>query len=110
MNSWEKNLELYDALVDKNKNFKRKGKTMPYTSANGYMFSFINKSGELGIRLPKEKAKKFREKYSTAEFKSHGAIMKDYVHVPDSALQKESETIASYLQESYKYVMSLPKK
>lgn len=110
MTNWEKNLELYDAMVDNNKNFKRKGKTMPYTSANGYMFSFINKAGEFGIRLPKDKAKAFREKYQTGEFKSHGAVMKDYVHVPDDTLQNESETIAVYLQDSYEYVMSLPKK
>lgn len=110
MNIWEKNLELYDDIVDKNKNFKRKGKTMPYTSANGYMFSFINKVGEFGIRLPKDKAKKFREKYLTGEFKSHGAVMKDYVHVPDHTLQNESEVVSEYLQDSYRYVMSLPKK
>ncbi len=110
MTNWEKNLELYDAMVDKNKNFKRKGKTMPYTSANGYMFSFINKAGEFGIRLPKDKAKVFRAKYETAEFKSNGAVMKDYVHVPDDTLLNEAEIVAGYLQDSFKYVMSLPKK
>lgn len=110
MTIWEKNLELYDALVDKNKNFNRKGKTMPYTSANGYMFSFINKAGEFGIRLPKDKAKAFREKYNTGEFKSNGAVMKDYVHIPNDTLQNDGETVSGYLQDSFRYVMSLPKK
>ena len=36
---WEKKLEIYDQLIAKCSRFKRKGKTMPYTSANGYMFS-----------------------------------------------------------------------
>jgi len=51
---------------------------MPYTSANGYMFSLLNKAGEFGIRLPKERGTEFKEKYNSTIFKSHGAIIKDY--------------------------------
>ena len=46
-------LKIYDALVAKCTRFKRKGKTMPYTSANGYMFSLLNKDSEIGIRFYK---------------------------------------------------------
>ena len=47
-------LELYDAAVKSINGLTRKGKTMPYTSANGYMFSLFNKNGQLGIRLSKD--------------------------------------------------------
>ena len=47
---WKENLEKYDRIVAKTDRFECKGKTMPYTSANGYMFSLINKDG---VTLPK---------------------------------------------------------
>ena len=60
---YERQLALYDKLVSMTDKFERKGKTMPYTSANGYMFSLLNKDAELGIRLSKEAQKKFLEDY-----------------------------------------------
>jgi len=46
---WKEKLKLYDKLVAKCDRFDRKGKTGPYTSANGHMFSFLNKDGHLGF-------------------------------------------------------------
>lgn len=57
-NMWEEKLKIYDALVAKCSRFERKGKTMPYTSANGYMFSLFNKNCEIGIRFLKKKCKR----------------------------------------------------
>jgi len=54
---WKEKLALYDKLVELSPEFERKGKTVPYTSANGYMFSLLNKDGEFGIRLSKESGK-----------------------------------------------------
>lgn len=51
MSKWEDNLKLYDMAVAKCPEIERKGKSMPYTSANGHMFSLLNKDGELGIRF-----------------------------------------------------------
>lgn len=106
---YEKNLASYDALVATNDKFERKGKTMPYTSANGYMFSLLNKDGELGIRLPKESQVAFREKFNTGEFRSHGAVMRDYVRVPNEIID-DINTLSPYLEESFQFVMSLPPK
>ena len=58
---WEEKLKNYDELVSKCPRFERKGKTMPYTSANGYMFSLFNKANEIGIRFSKEVQKKYME-------------------------------------------------
>ncbi len=68
---WRDKLEFYDKLIDTNPNFERKGKTMPYTSVNGHMFSQLNKAGELGIRFSKE-GEQFMEEHQTTVFKSMG--------------------------------------
>ena len=65
MADWDEQLAIYDQLVDLCPRFDRKGKTMPYTSANGYMFSLLNKDAELGIRLSKESGERFKEEHNT---------------------------------------------
>lgn len=68
-------LDLYDELVSECPRFERKGKTMPYTSANGHMFSLLNKEGELGCRFSKQTQKEYFKKYDTSYLISHGARM-----------------------------------
>ena len=104
---WEEKLKFYDKLIATNDKFERKGKTMPYTSANGYMFSLFNKAGEIGIRLSKESQKAFKEAHNTTEYKSYGAIMRDYVLIPEH-LYNDMGLLGATLDESYEYVMSLP--
>lgn len=106
---WNKTLLIYDQLVDLCPRFIRKGKTMPYTSANGYMFSLLNKDGDLGIRLSIESQKKFVETFDSGPFFSYGAKMRDYVIVPNSLLS-DLKLLSKYLDESFDYVMSLPPK
>ena len=106
---WEKKLEFYDKLVAACDDFERKGKTVPYTSANGYMFSLFNTDAEIGIRLSKASGKKFMEEHQATIFKSHGAVMRDYVKVPEH-LYKEFDLLVAYLNEGYQHVMSLPPK
>ena len=106
---WEEKLKIYDDLVDKCPRFERKGKTVPYTSANGYMFSLLNKDGELGIRYSKQVQEKYFEEFNTTYFKSHGATMKGYILIPDKML-KDLDKLANLLNESYDYVMTLEPK
>ena len=106
---WEKNLVLFDALVAKCPRFKRKGKTMPYTSANGYMFSLLNKDGELGFRFSKEVQEKYMKALETTYFRSYGANMKGYILIPNKMFE-DLDNLAGYLNESYAYVMSLDPK
>ena len=106
---WKEKLAIYDELVAKCPRFERKGKSVPYTSANGYMFSLINKDGELGFRYSKEVQEKYMKEFNTTIFKSHGATMKGYILIPDSML-KDLDRLAQYLNESYDYVMSLKPK
>ena len=106
---WEEKLKIYDQLVSKCSRFKRKGKTMPYTSANGYMFSLFNKAGEIGIRFSKEIQQKYIAELPTTIYKSYGAVMKGYILIPES-MWGDLDILATYLDESYDYVMSLEPK
>lgn len=106
---WAKNLEIYDLLVKKCARFERKGKTMPYTSANGHMFSLLNKSGELGIRFSKEVQERYLNSMPTTLFKSYGATMRGYILIPQHVLQDEDRMIG-LLNESFDYVLSLEPK
>src|SRR5580704_17520684 len=45
-------LELYEKLVATNPRVERKGATVPYTSLNGHMFSYLARTGTLALRLP----------------------------------------------------------
>ncbi|MBV6645508.1 MAG: hypothetical protein KI790_08655 [Cyclobacteriaceae bacterium] len=106
---WEEKLKVYDELVAKCLRFERKGKTMPYTSANGHMFSLLNKAGEIGIRFSKEVQKKYMEEFDSTIFKSYNSVMQGYVLIPEYML-KDLDNVAKYLNESYDYVTSLDPK
>ena len=106
---WKEKLALYDELVGKCPRFERKGNTVPYTSANGYMFSLLNKEGEFGIRFSKEVQEKYMKDLNTTLFKSHGAVMRGYILIPDR-LWEDLDTLTKYLNESFDYVMTLEPK
>lgn len=105
----EKKLKIYDELVARCNRFERKGKTMPYTSANGYMFSLFNKDNEIGIRFSKEVQQKYMEEYKTTIYKSYNAVMRGYILITDEML-KDKENVLRLLNESFDYVMSLEAK
>lgn len=106
---WEEKLKIYDELISKCARFERKGKTMPYTSANGHMFSLLNKAGEIGIRFSKEAQKKYIEAFNSSVFKSYNSVMQGYVLIPEEMLE-DLDNVAKYLDEGYDYVMSLEPK
>ncbi len=106
---WKEKLKIYDKLVAKCERFERKGKTMPYTSANGYMFSLYNKACEIGIRFSKEVQKKYMEEYNTTIYKSYNAVMQGYILITEEMLE-DLNNVAKLLDESFDYVMSLEPK
>ena len=106
---WEEKVKVFDELVAKCSRFQRKGKTVPYTSANGHMFSLVNKAGEIGFRFSKDVQEKYIGEFDSTIYKSHNSIMRGYVLIPERML-KDLENVARYLDESYDYVMSLDPK
>jgi hypothetical protein len=99
-------LELYEKLIATHPEIERKGDVHPYTSVNGHMFSYLDQTGTMGLRLPKEDVEAFLKKYKTTLFESYGVVKKDYVTVPDSLLKKTCE-LEKYLHMSYEYVKTL---
>jgi hypothetical protein len=102
-------LELYDKLVATNPAVQRKGATVPYTSLNGHMFSYLGKSGELALRLPADALQVFLKKYKTRLCQQCGVVQKEYAMVPNELLQKTRE-LKKYFDLSHAYVSSLKPK
>jgi TfoX/Sxy family transcriptional regulator of competence genes len=106
---YKEKLDLYEKLIATHPDIERKGKTMPYTSHNGHMFSLLSKDGKLGLRLPKDEREALLEKYNTTLFEQYGAIMKEYVTVPDELLAN-TEELKEYLKISFEYIKTLKPK
>ena len=104
-----KQVKLYDELIQLFPEIERKGKTLPYTSVNGNMFSFLSKGGELSIRLPENDSEIFITKYKSQLSVQHGVVMKEYVVVPE-VLLKEKKELKKYFKLSYEYAKLLKKK
>ena len=100
---------LYEKLIATNSEIELKGAANPYTSCNGHMFTFQDRDGKVGIRLPEKEREEFLKKYKTKLIVSYGAIMKEYVEVPDDLLKKINE-LKPYLSKSFDYVKSLKPK
>src|ERR1700733_2324858 len=102
-------LDLYEKLIATLPEIERKGAVHPYTSVNGHMFTYLDQSGTLGLRLPQEEVEAFLKKYKTTLFESYGVVKKDYVTVPD-ALLKNTKELKKYLAISVAYVKTLKPK
>ena len=105
----DQKLNVYKEAIVKCSRFELKGKTMPYTSANGYMFSQLNKADELGIRFSKDLQEKHIQELKSTYFTSYGATLKGYVLMPNTLLNNPVK-LAEYLNEGFDYVMSLEPK
>lgn len=49
---------------------------MPYTSLNGHMFSFLDKTGAMALRLPKDRRDEFIATYETGLAEQHGRVVR----------------------------------
>lgn len=101
-------LALYDEILIEG-GFERKGKTMPYTSHNGHMFTLLNKAGEIGFRYSKQRQKEYFEKFDTSYFISYNAKMQGYILLTDKILNDRGLTL-ELLKESYEYICTLEPK
>lgn len=102
-------LRLYEQLVATNPNVERKGDTVPYTSLNGHMFSYLSKEGKLALRLPAGEREAFLKKYKAKLCEAYGRVQPEYVEVPDSLLSSTRE-LKKFFDSSYEYVGSLKPK
>jgi hypothetical protein len=100
---------LYDRLVLSTPGIERKGATMPYTSRNGHMFSFLDVTGSMALRLPPDARDEFIARYGSTLAEQHGHTMKEYVVAPPSLLERTDE-LRDWLVRSYSWIGSLKPK
>jgi hypothetical protein len=99
----------YNKPIATNPKIERKGSANPYTSLHGHMFTLLHQSDTLAIRLPEDQREGFLKRYTTTMFKAYGAVMQEYVTVPDPLL-KNTKELQKYLESSYEYVKTLKPK
>lgn len=102
-------LELYEELVASVEGVERKGAANPYTSRNGHMTSFIDKGGEVSIRLDEEDREEFLEEFDSRISVQYGSQMKEFVVVPDDMLEAQEE-IRDWFAKSWDWVGTLEPK
>jgi len=102
-------LELYEELVASIEGVERKGAANPYTSRNGHMTSFLDKAGEVSIRLAKPDREEFLEKYDSRISVQYGSQMKEFVVVPDDLLDAQ-DAIRDWFARSWDWVGTLDPK
>ncbi|HEX2688170.1 MAG TPA: hypothetical protein VHN14_16185 [Kofleriaceae bacterium] len=86
-----------------------RGDTVPYTSANGHMFSNLIRDGKLALRLPENMREAFLARYKTKLVTEHGVVRKEYVEVPDALLARTTE-LTPYFAQSLAYVSAMKPK
>lgn len=102
-------LATYDKIIACIPGVERRGASMPYTSYNGNMFSFLASDGSMALRLPALSRDEFIKKHRSRLCEAHGTVLKEYVRVPDK-LFRDLAKMKEYFQESFKYVQSLKPK
>jgi len=99
-------LALYEELVAAVEGVECKGAANPYTSRNGHMTSFIDKEGEVSIRLDAEGRERFIEQYGSRISMQYGRQMKEFVVVPDGLLERQDE-LRPWFVRSWEWVATL---
>src|ERR1700735_4690194 len=85
------NLAFYEKVLAAVPGVERKGDTVPYTSHNGHMFTYLSKAGVMALRLPEKERETFLKKYGTRLCTQYVIVQKEYVEVPDTLLRKTAE-------------------
>ena len=99
-------IALYEKLSSRFLGLKGKVPTIPTLPLRQYVFAAPEHDREDGPRLSTDERDQFLKKYKTTLFEAYGAVMKEYVAVPDALLRNTTE-LQKYLALSYAYVKTL---
>ncbi len=102
--------ELYAAAVAATKGAELKGATMPYTSVNGNMYSFLDKRGVMAIRLGSNDCETFLSEFAAKPYVHEtGTVLREYVTAPASLLNDPNKA-AAWLGKGFSYANTLKPK
>ena len=76
-------IEQYDRLIATIPGLERKGASIPYTSVNGHMSSYLTETGSLVLRLAPADRERFLAEFSASLHEAYGIVQKEFVDVPD---------------------------
>ena len=102
-------IALYKKLVGTRPGMELKGDTIPHTSLNGHMFSYMSKDGAVNLRLPEGEREAFLKKFNTQLCEEYGEVQDEYVVVPGSLLARTDE-LKRFFDMSYGFAGSLKPK
>src|SRR5687768_11181153 len=100
--------DLFKKMLEEFPDVELKGKTMPYTSINGNMFSFFDKEGDLHLRLSKNDRDEFLTCFPDNISIQHGVLMKEYVRVHEIIFDDGS--LSKHFRKSLDYSSKLKSK
>lgn len=86
-----------------------KGAKNPYTSRNGHMFSFLDRSGVMALRLSQEMADEFLSTYESGPVTQYGSVMRGYVSIPDDLLSDTAE-LGEWFEKAFDWIGTLDPK
>lgn len=99
----------FDRLLAALPEVERKGATMPYTSVNGNMFSYLDASGSMAMRLGPADREAFIDRFGTTLHHAYGIVQKEYVTVPSTVLAGTNELLP-WFRKSLAYARTLKSK
>lgn len=102
-------VELYNQMVATIPEVVRRGKTMPYTSLNGNMFSFLSKDGKISLRFNKTEQAEFMEEHQAELSIQYNSVMQGYAVVPETIIN-DSDLLYKYFRVSYENAKTLKPK
>lgn len=102
-------LARYEAAVALLDDVQRKGAANPYTSLHGHMFSFLDKTGVVSVRLSSDDTEEFRSTWESGDSLQYGRTMRGYSTVPVELLA-DSDELARWLERSRAHTATLPPK
>jgi hypothetical protein len=92
-------LNHYGKAIAKVDGIELKGKSVPNTSINGHMTSFLDKDGIMGLRLAPGELATFLKEHHTELMDQHGRIMKEFAVVP-AAVFNHLDLLVRYMKMS----------
>ena len=102
-------LAAYERLVATQQDVERKGASVPYTSFNGNMSSYLPADEGLALRLDATDRERFMADHDAHLQEAYGIVQKEYVHVPESLLN-DTAALAPWFAASCDYVRGLKPK
>ncbi len=103
-------LAAYRAVVEESKSGAEvKGAKNPYTSRNGHMYSFLDPTGTMAIRLPDESTEEFRSTYESGDVIQYGSTMRGYSSIP-AELLADASALQEWFDRSFDWIGTLPPK